>query len=374
MHNTVHGRKRQRPQKEKEMTTKIAGLKAQIQNNTAATEKVAQDTNTNGGTQSALQMLIDTMSPEQKRDFFLKMLGSDPSIVNGLAGLVASAPVASAPAPSAPVASAPAPSAPAPSAPAPSAPAPSAPVASAPAPSAPVAPAPAFAAPVASAPAFAAPVAPAPSAPTRRIVASNPVVQSHPFAAPATATSGHHPFAMEKKAAAFGMGRKGTRMRYNADPQTQFQAEIANSVTANDDFAIRMAALVVDCAAQSNSGAQPIIPRSLWSGLDEHGNPTSPLPPYGIKKFSKGANGTTLAKLRQRVKFDQNSNQWFDTIADSRDRQESIHNLKEAVLRNLMWIEHVFTEYEPVYRYYAGDSFYALRGEPFYYHTNEIFG
>jgi hypothetical protein len=179
---------------------------------------------------------------------------------------------------------------------------------------------------------------------------------------------------MEKKAAAFGMGRKGTRMRYNADPQTQFQAEIANSVTANDDFAIRMAALVVDCAAQSNSGAQPIIPRSLWSGLDEHGNPTSPLPPYGIKKFSKGANGTTLAKLRQRVKFDQNSNQWFDTIADSRDRQESIHNLKEAVLRNLMWIEHVFTEYEPVYRYYAGDSFYALRGEPFYYHTNEIFG
>lgn len=179
---------------------------------------------------------------------------------------------------------------------------------------------------------------------------------------------------MEKKAAAFGMGRKGTRMRYNADPQTQFQAEIANSVTANDDFAIRMAALVVDCAAQSNSGAQPIIPRSLWSGLDEHGNPTSPLPPYGIKKFSKGTNGTTLAKLRQRVKFDQNSNQWFDTIADSRDRQESIHNLKEAVLRNLMWIEHVFTEYEPVYRYYAGDSFYGLRGEPFYYHTNEIFG
>ena len=343
------------------MTTKIAGLKAQIQNNTAATEKVAQNTNTNGGTQSALQMLIDTMSPEQKRDFFLKMLGSDPSIVNGLAGLFASAPAASAPAPAAP-----APSAPAASAPAASAPAFAALVASAPAPSAPAPSAPAFAAPVASAPAA--------SAPARRIVASNPVVQSHPFAAPAAATTSGHPFAMEKKAAAFGMGRKGTRMRYNADPQTQFQAEIANSVTANDDFAIRMAALVVDCAAQSNSGAQPIIPRSLWSGLDEHGNPTSPLPPYGIKKFSKGTNGTTLAKLRQRVKFDQNSNQWFDTIADSRDRQESIHNLKEAVLRNLMWIEHVFTEYEPVYRYYAGDSFYGLRGEPFYYHTNEIFG
>jgi len=201
--------------------------------------------------------------------------------------------------------------------------------------------------------------------PSRRVI--------QPSAAPAPAPVSPRPaglggFSMQKPVA-MGRGRKGTRMHFEA--KTPIQQEIGNAVAANDDYAIRMACLIVDAANQSNQNKDhAIIPRSLWASLDEYGEPSAPLHFTAIRKFSKGEAGTGLKYLRTRMAVNQHG-QMFDRVQDSREKRESVANLKEAVQRNLAWIEYVYENYEPIYRYYADQGLYEHGGDPVFYHLNE---